>query len=96
MNPQLEEQQKLVCDLKDQLQSMEIEEKELTEKVRTLETKLVVQDLQDKIKVKSEAISQLRSKATELEEKLKSKTTTQVQEQIQPAPSHEETPRQFF
>jgi len=96
MNPQLEEQQKLVCELKDQLQSMEMEEKELTEKVRTLETKLVVQDLQDKIKVKSEAISQLRSKAIELEEKLRSKEAPQVQEQIQPVPSHEETPRQFF
>jgi predicted nucleotidyltransferase component of viral defense system len=96
MNPELEEQQKLVCELKDQLQSMEKEEKELTEKVRILETKLVVQDLQDKIKVKSEAINQLRSKATELEEKLRSKRATPVQEQIQPAPLKEETPRQFF
>jgi len=96
MNPELEEQQKLVCELKDQLQSMEKEEKKLTENVRLLETKLVVQDLQDKIKVKSEAINQLRNKATELEEKLRSKTLTPVEEQIQPEPLKEETPRQFF
>lgn len=96
MNPELEEQQKLVCELKDQLQSIEKEEKELTENVRLLETKLVVQDLQEKIKVKSEAINQLRNKATELEEKLRFKTATPVQEQMQPEPTKEEAPRQFF
>jgi hypothetical protein len=109
MNPELEEQQKLVFDLKEKLQSMETEEKDLTEKVRVLETKLVVQDLQGKVKVKSEAIDQLRSKVEELEEKLKSNKKPETEEAlpkdeemqlVQPQevapPQEEEKTRRFF
>lgn len=108
MNSELEEQQKLVFDLKENLQSMETEEKDLIEKVRILETKLVVQDLQSKVKVKSESIGQLRSKVEELEEKLRTSEKPETEEassegeEIQLAqPEEVETPqeektRRFF
>jgi hypothetical protein len=95
MNLELEEQQKLACELKERLQSMEKEERELNEKVRILETKLVVHDLRNKVKVKNEALNQLRSKVGELEEKLKTKEVPVV-EHIQSPPLQEEKPRQFF
>ncbi len=107
MNSELEEQQTIVRELKEQLQLMEKDEKELTEKVKLLETKLVVQDLRAKIKAKRDTITRLRNRATELEEKLKSTTPTTIEEQIQPMPTpveeqiqptppQEEAPRQFF
>lgn len=96
MSSELEEQQRRVYELKEQLQSMEKDEKDLTEKVRILETKVVVQDLQDKIKVKSEAIDQLRFKAKELEGKLRSEKASPAGEQVQIAETQEQKPREFF
>ncbi len=94
MNSELDEQQKLVFELKDKLQTMETEEKDLTEKVRTLETKVVVKDLQAKVKVKSEAINQLHSKVEELEKKLNIETESPGEEEVQLAQPEEVAPRQ--
>ena len=50
MSHELEEQQRLAYELREQLKSMEIEERTLDEKVKTLEAKLVVQDLLEQVK----------------------------------------------
>lgn len=96
MSAKLEEQQRLVYELKEQFQSMEQEEKDLNEKSRILEAKLVIKDLREKIKVKSEAINQLRNRVKELEGKLGSKETVPAKEQAQMNTPPEEKPRRFF
>ena len=96
MSAKLEEQQRLVYELKEQFQSMEQEEKDLNEKSRILEAKLVVKDLREKIKVKSEAINQLHNRVKELEGKLGSGETVPAKEQAQMNTPPEEKPRRFF
>lgn len=96
MSAELEEQQRLVYELKEQYQSMEQEEKDLNEKTRILETKLVIKDLREKIKVKSEAINQLHSRVKELEGKLGPEETISTEEQAQMNTPPERKPRQYF
>jgi hypothetical protein len=96
MSQELEEQQRLASNLKEQLQSMEDEERMLTEKIRVLDAKLVVQELQDKVKVKSEGINQLRDRVKMLEEKLRSPQKAPVEEQPQIISPEEKAQRQFF
>jgi len=96
MSAELEEQQRLVYELKEQYRSMEQEEKDLNEKTRILETKLVVEDLREKIKVKSEAINQLHSRVKELEGKLRPEETIPTEEQAQMNTPPERKPRQYF
>ena len=96
MSAELEEQQRLVYELKEQYKSMEQEEKDLNEKTRILEAKLVVEDLREKIKVKSEAINQLHSRVKELEGKLGSEETISTEEQAQMNTPPERKPRQYF
>lgn len=96
MSAKLEEQQRLVYELKERFQSMEQEEKDLNEKARILETKLVVKDLQEKIKVKSEAINQLHDRVKELEGKLGPEETVPAEEQAQMNTPPEKKPRQYF
>ena len=96
MSAELEEQQRLVYELKEQYRSMEQEEKDLNEKTRILETKLVVEDLREKIKLKSEAINQLHSRVKELEGKLGPEETIPTEEQAQMNTPPERKPRQYF
>ncbi len=70
MNPEIEEQQRLASQFKDQLSSMEEEERRLNERIMLLEAKLVVQELQSKVKVKRDVINQLQNRINELEAKL--------------------------
>ena len=96
MSAKLEEQQRLVYELKEQFQSMEQEEKDLNEKSRILEAKLVVKDLREKIKVKSEAINQRPNRVKELEGKLGPEETVPEKEPAQVNTPPEEKPRRFF
>jgi predicted nuclease with TOPRIM domain len=111
MNPEIEEQQRRASDLKEQLRSLESDEKQLNEKVKLLETRLEVQGLEGKVKVKSDVIDQLRSKVSELEGRLTSGGTppepaavqvnapekvTSSTEEIQVNPPQEERQRRFF
>lgn len=110
MNPQIEEQQRRASDLKEQLRSLETEEKQLNERVQLLETKLEVQGLEGKVKVKNDALDQLRSKVADLESRMKSgkeaPAPAQVQvnvpekeeptAQVQVSPPQEERQRRFF
>ena len=77
MSHELEEQQRLAYELREQLKSMEIEERTLDEKVKTLEAKIVVQDLLEQVKAKREVLNQLRNRIEELESKIKSHVSTQ-------------------
>lgn len=97
MSREIEEQQGLTYELKEQLRSLEPERVRITEQIRILEAKLVVEELRDKVRVKTEEINQLRAKKQELEEKLKSREKTPAsEEQVQFAPSQEEPPRTHF
>jgi predicted nuclease with TOPRIM domain len=98
MSQELEEQQRIAAELKERLQSLETERLNVIEKIRVAEAKIEVQELRDKLKIKSEAVSQLRDKLKELEERLKIQEPTIVEEQTQVTPQQEEKPRQrtFF
>ena len=105
MNSEIEEQQRRASDLKEQLRSLEIEERQLNEKVKLLETRLEVQGLEGKVKVKNDVLDQLRSKVEALEDRLKSGRTTPPAEEVQVAspaepiqvnPPQEERQRRFF
>ena len=96
MSHELEEQQRLAVSLKEQLQSMEDEERMLTERIRVVEAKLVVQELQDKVRVKGEAIDQLRDRVKMLEEKLRTPKKSSAEEQPQIITPEEKAQRQFF
>lgn len=102
MNQELEEQQRIAVELKDQLQSLETERHTLTEKINVVEAKLEVHDLQSKVQVKRAVIDQLKGKLSELEEKLKGKEifqeSTIIEEQPQVTPEQEtvNAPRKYF
>jgi predicted nuclease with TOPRIM domain len=92
MSQELEEQQRISRELKEQLRSLEAERVRITEQIRIIEAKLLVQELRNKVKVKTEEINQLRVRKQELEERLESKETTPViEEQIQVTPRQEES-----
>jgi len=97
MSKEIEEQQQLTYELKEQLRSLEADSMRITEQIKILEAKLVVQEFRDKVRVKKEEINQLQARKQELEEKLKSpEKTLAPEEQIQFTPSQEEPPRTHF
>jgi len=75
---------------------MEEEEKRLQEKIGVLDAKLVVQELQEKVKVKSEAINQLRNKVKELETRLKTREAPAKESNEIVMPKEEKPQRAFF
>lgn len=91
MSQKLEEQQRIAAELKQQLQSLEMERQTITEKISVAEAKLEVQELQDKVEIKKKIVNQLREKLKDLEEKLKLHKPTVVEEQTQMTPPQEET-----
>ncbi|UCE96683.1 MAG: hypothetical protein JSV51_03565 [Candidatus Bathyarchaeota archaeon] len=98
MNYELEEQQRIAGELKQQLQSLEEERKTIAETISVVEAKLEVQELRGKMEIKKQVISQLKGKLKELEDRLKLQKPTTVEEQPQIASTQEETPssRRFF
>lgn len=97
MSKEIEEQQQLTYELKEQLRSLEADSMRTTEQIKILEAKLVVQEFRDKVRVKKEEINQLQARKQELEEKLKSPEKTPApEEQMQFTPSQEEPPRTHF
>jgi len=91
MSQELEEQQRLSYELKEQLRSLEADRVRITEQIGIIEAKLLVQELRNKVRVKTEEINQLRVRKQELEERLKSGEKTSVpEEQMHIAPSQEE------
>lgn len=102
MAQELEEQQRIAVELKEQLQALEMERQAITDKINIAEAKFEVYNLRNKVNVKRAVVSQLKSKLTELEEKLKenvnSQETTSIQEQPQENPAQEaiESPRKYF
>ena len=97
MSKEIEEQQQFAYELKEQLRSLESDRVRITEQIKAIEAKLIVQELRDKVRVKREEINQLRAKKQELEEKLKSPEKAPApEEQMQFTPSQEEPPRTHF
>ncbi len=102
MNQELEEQQRIAVELKDQLQTLEMERSTLTEKINIVEAKLEVYDLQSKVQLKRAVVDQLKGKLTELEERLLQKGSPQEPKIIEEQPqieSKQETvnaQRRFF
>jgi len=94
MSQEFEEQQRLAYELKEQLKSLEDEEKSLIERVKILEAKLEVQNLLDKVRAKRETNGQLRDRIKELEERLKSREKPPIQAQL--ASQQEGIPREHF
>lgn len=76
---ELEELQNLranKAELKNKLQSMEQAEKTLGVRMKVLEEKLEVRDLEEKIRAKHAVVEGLKSKIRELENRLKTETPT--------------------
>jgi len=97
MSKEIEEQQQFAYELKEQLRSLEADRVRITEQIKAIEAKLIVQELRDKVRVKREEINQLRAKKQELEEKLKSPEKAPApEEQMQFTPSQEDPPRTHF
>jgi len=98
MSKELEEQQRLTLELKDQLRSLEADRIRITEQIRIIEAKLVVQELRDAVRVKTEVIKELRVKKQELEEKLRPRESPPpaAQEQMTFLPTQEENQRAHF
>jgi predicted nuclease with TOPRIM domain len=97
MSLELEEQQRVAYDLKEQLRSLEADRVRITEQIRIIEAKLLVQELRVKVKVKSEEVDQLRRKKQELEERLHSDASPPIQrDPVQAAPHPEDPPRVQF
>lgn len=91
MSQELEEQQRLSYELKEQLRSLEADRVRIAEQIGIIEAKLLVQELRNKVRVKTEEINQLRVRKQELEERLESKEKTSVpEEQMHIGPSQEE------
>lgn len=100
MSQELEEQQRLTYELKEQLRSLGADRVRITEQMRILEAKLVVQELRNQVTVMAEENNQLRARKQKLQEKLESQektsTSEEAEEQVQFAPSQEEPPRTHF
>jgi predicted RNase H-like nuclease (RuvC/YqgF family) len=78
---EIEDLQKKKAELEFQLHSIEEKEKTLEEKARLLEEKLAIQQLEQKLKIKTETVEKLESRINELEQNLNpSPTLTAVPE----------------
>jgi len=100
MSQELEEQQRLTDELKEQLRLLAADCVRITEQIRILEAKLVVQEFRNQVTVMTEENNQLRAKKQELKEKLESQektsTSEEVEEQVQVAPRKEEPSHTIF
>jgi regulator of replication initiation timing len=100
MSQELEEQQRLTNELKEQLRSLEADRVRITEQIKILEAKLVVQELRNQVTVITEENNQLQARKHKLQEKLESQektsTSEEAEEQVQVAQSQEENPRTIF
>ena len=97
MSQDLEEQQRLTHELKEQLRTLEDDRVRITQQISILEAKLVVQELRDKVRIKTEVINGLQAKKLELEEKLQPREKTLIpEEQVEFTPDQEEVQRTHF
>jgi regulator of replication initiation timing len=97
MSQELEEQQRLTDEIKEQLRLLAAERVRITEQIKILEAKLGVQELRKQVTVMTEENNQLRAKLQRLIEKLGSQENTSTsEEQVQVIPSREESPRTYF
>lgn len=96
MSLELEEQQRIAYDLKEQLRSLEADRVRITEQIRVIEAKLVVQELRVKVKLKGDEVSQLRKKKQELEERLNAGDSVPTADEPKQALSQVEPPRVQF
>ena len=99
MSEELEEQQRITYELKDKLRSLEADRVCITEQIKILEAKLLVQELLGKIKVATEENDRLQAKKQELERRLESHQeilTSKEQVQVQALMNREESQREFF
>ena len=94
MSQELEDQQRIVVELRERLQSLETERHSITEKIKVAEAKIEAQELHEKVKIKSEVVDQLRVKLRDLEEKLRSEEPTIIQEQPHAVQQQEEQSRE--
>jgi len=101
MSQEIEGQQRLTLELREQLRSLEDERVRITEQIQVLEVKLEVQELRDQVTMKTEVVKRLRARKQELEGKLRLSEETPAQtqapeEQVQLASSQEESSRSHF
>ncbi len=97
MSQDLEEQQRLTHELKEQLRTLEDDRVRITQQISILEAKLVVQELRDKVRIKTEVINGLQAKKLELEEKLQPREKNLIpEEQVEFTPGQEEVQRTHF
>jgi hypothetical protein len=97
MSQDLEEQQRLTHELKEHLRTLEDDRLRVTQQIGILEAKLVVQELRDKVRIKTEVVNELQARKKELEEKLQSRENTLIpQEQVDLIPNQEEIQRSHF
>jgi len=97
MSQDLEEQQRLTHELKEHLRTLEDDRVRITQQISILEAKLVVQELRDKVRIKTEVINGLQAKKLELEEKLQPREKTLIpEEQVEFTPDQEEVQRTHF
>ena len=97
MSQDLEEQQRITHELKEQLRTLEDDRVRITQSISILEAKLVVEELRDKVRIKTEVINELQAKKLELEEKLRSREKTLIpEEQVGFTPDQEEVQRSHF
>jgi len=96
MSQELEEQQRLTDEIKEQLRLLAAERVRITEQIKILEAKLVVQELRKQVTVMTEENNQLRAKLQRLREKLDSQEKTSTSEEQVLVPSREEPQRAYF
>jgi predicted RNase H-like nuclease (RuvC/YqgF family) len=78
---EIEDLQKKKAELEFQLHSIEEKEKTLEERARLLEEKLAIQQLEEKLKTKTEVVEKLETKVNELEQRLSPSLNTMVAEE---------------
>lgn len=98
MSQELEEQQRIIVELREKLQYLETERLTITEKIKVAEAKIEAQELQEKVKIKSVVVDQLRIKLSELENKLRPEESAVIEEAPQIVEQQEEQARErtFF
>lgn len=97
MSQEIEELQRRKSDLENELQSLDDKEKTLDHKIKVLEEKVAIQDLNNRIKAKRDAVDQFETRVRDLEQKLEEphwepKAEAQVAEPSPPEATAEEEP----
>lgn len=80
---QLDQIEKKRVELKSELQAIEQRERTLGESIRMLEEKLAIRELEDRVRVKRQAMERLESRKRDLERRL-----SEPQPKLQPSPTH--------